>query len=322
MSEILTNTAARRFLDLDVEEVSLVDTPANEQPFLTAKRKGTEDEMSVANTETQGEASGATVVPVEVTKAESDVVAAAMAQVTALVDGIAKAAGISEPSAEVVEKSKGQGDVRSVFEQQLKNAGLASEAITKAMSEFDKACGNMESTTKNKDAAADQTATAEQPSTHTVDDSVLATLDTIQKAKAFTPARLAKLAEALETLQKLMMDVIPVGASPKTSTPGVSQHSNPNTTRAALVGTQKSVDGEGDSELHNTLKAILAKLDGDKAPVTKSTDASPDLAETLKSIQSRIEKIEQARPASKAEGDDDKTASTQKSNGSFWKNIL
>lgn len=321
MAEILSNDAARRFLDLDVEEVSLVDTPANEQPFLTAKRKGTEDEMSGVNTETQGDASGATKVAVEVAKAESDVVAAAMAQVTALVDGIAKAAGITDSE---VEKSEGTSDVRKVFEKQLKNAGLAGEAITKAMVEFDKACGGTMSTqtTKNKEAAAEQTAAADQSqSAPSVDDSVLATLDTIQKAKAFTPARLAKLAEALETLQKLMMDVIPHGVGPKTSTPTVNQHSNPNTTRDALVGTQKNADGE--SELQATLKAILAKLEPKEVATTKSAEptAADAIVDTLKSIQERLTKIEQARPASNAEGDDEKQR-TQKANGTFWKGIL
>lgn len=277
-----------------------------------------------------GDSSGATRVPMDVTKVESDAVSAAMSQVTALVDGIAKAAGvfISEPAhnpADDTDVEKGGtpnfGAMRKMYQASMKESGLKGDAMAAAMAKFDKNFGGTMKTQKDIGGPGDDGDEAAAPS---VDDTIEATLDTIQKAKAFTPARVAKLAEALETLQKLMMEVIPVGSSPSTKEPGVSQHSNPNTTRAALVGTQKSSDGDGQmTQLLTGLDTVLTRLEeATGATVTKRAEGdNVDIASVLKSIQGRLDAIEKARPAPQSEGDGSTTTTTQ-TKKSFWGGLI
>jgi len=43
----MTNKTKRRFVALAVDELSLVDTPANEKEFAVVKRLQTEEEMAI-----------------------------------------------------------------------------------------------------------------------------------------------------------------------------------------------------------------------------------------------------------------------------------
>lgn len=274
-------------------------------------------------------------VSVDVTKAENEAVQAAMAQVTNLVDGIAKAAGVTlapepepipEPTTEDVDTKKGgMGTMRKMYEAEMKGMGMSGDKLKKAMEKFDKRFGQMAKTQKNADGADADAEPAADPA-QALDDTVSATLDTIQKAKAFTPARIQKLTEAMETLQKLMMEVISPGSSPKTKVPGVSQHSNPNTTRSALVGTQKSADGEpGMADVLKGLDAVLARMEdivAPQAPVAKNADGGGDLATQLQSISKRLERIEAARPAPQSEGDGDGSVTTTTTQKGFWGGII
>lgn len=337
MSEILPKTATRRFLDLQVHEVSLVDTPANEQAFIVAKRHDQDaqedNDMTQAATQAATGGDDAARVSVDVSKAENEAVQAAMTQVTSLVDGIAKAAGVSlapaaEPEPEPtttdddVEKGGGFGAMRKMYEAEMKGMGMSGDKLKKAMEKFDKKFPPqaMAKTQKNARGEGD-TEPASDPA-QTLDDTVSATLDTIQKAKAFTPARIQKLTEAMETLQKLMMEVISPGSSPKTKVPGVSQHSNPNTTRSALVGTQKSADGMAD--VIKGLDSVLERMEAivaPQAPVAKNADGG-DLASQLQSISKRLERIEAARPAPQSEGDGGGDVTTTTTEKSFWGSVI
>src|SRR5690554_2338418 len=108
--------ATQRFLDLAVGEVSLVDSPANEQVFNVVKSLNQEDgDMAdAANTEvTKGNTGGDSnveTVSVEVAKATNEAVEKAMAQVTQLVENIAKAATPGDPEDTDVSKADGEGD--------------------------------------------------------------------------------------------------------------------------------------------------------------------------------------------------------------------
>ena len=288
--------------------------------------------MSETNAQTGDTSGGKSVPVVDVAKAESDAVKACMGQVTALVEGIAKAAGVSldggtegagdaqtgdddtdVDTTKAGDMDKNKKGMRKMYEKQLRKAGMKDDAVAKAMADFDKEIAPATSTQKSTDGGdADATTTQE--------DTIKATLDTIQKAKAMTPARIAKLQAAMEELQKLMMEVITPGSSPATRTPAVSQHSNPNTTRAALVGTMKRDDMEG---VLKALSSVLDKLEsvtGAKTePVSKSQDGEGDIKAALQSIQKRLEAIEGARPAPTSQGGDNTDTKVRKS---FWAGVL
>lgn len=319
-------------MDLRVGEVSLVDTPANEQVFLVAKRLQEDSDMTTGTeqTSTPEADAGASQVSVEVAKAENDAVQAAMGQVSDLVAGIAKAAGVElEQTTEGdVDTEKAGADARKLHQAALTKAGLKGDALKTAMASFDKAMEPKKPPFLKKDEDTKKSAEGDQEVTvddsQTMEDTVEATLDTISKAKAFTPARVAKLSEALETLQKLLMEVVSPGASPKTKVPAVSTHSNPNTTRTALVGKNEEL-----GKLLAGLDAVVSKMEEiakpksgiTEADTTKSEDGDkPDVAATLTGIMKRLDAIEGARPAPDSEGDGaDGSVDTKKG---FWHNVL
>lgn len=304
----------QRFVDLSVGEVSLVDSPANEQEFIVVKRLNQEDgDMADENREvTKGQPDGENIsdepvtkgaeqVPVEV--ASTEAVEKAMAQVTQLVESIAKAVNASEPaetSAEVdTEKADtekgGWPKMRKQFEAELKSAGIEGDAATKAMARFDKAFmpfkpgGATKPPLKKAEKSVDTDETVQK---------MLEVLGmSVQKAKAFTPKREEALKAAVETLQELMkeltMQSIPTGGSPSTTVP-TSPMYGPATTMALT----KSIEG---------LQEILtAKLD--------------EVQSVAKGLTERVEAIEKvATPSKSVEGDGGTDTKTQKS---FWSGVL
>lgn len=273
--------------------------------------------MADKNADESTQTADVTKVAVDVAAAENAAVDAAMAKVTNIVDGIAKAAGVTTEPAAPAPDAKGDGDGEDdgddTTEEVLKAADASAKSAFKAQLEKQGVKG------KKLEAAMDKRFPVKksvddddiQPVVApTVDDMVAATLDTIQKAKGMTPARIKKLNEAIETLVKLQMEVIGTGSVPMSKVPQVSQHSNPNTTRAALTG-DGNVDVSKLLEAHQELTAAVAKRD------TK-------VAEALEEVTKRLDGIEGARPAPKAdEGDvtDGKT-DVAKSNGVSWGGLL
>jgi DNA-binding transcriptional MerR regulator len=241
-----------------------------------------EDDMSGANTSgaTTGENGGAVRVSVDVSKAEGDAVQKAMEQVTQLVDSIAKAAGIpadapkTETPAAPVEKS-----AREKVEETFKSAGMSGDALTRAMSAYD----------------AGQSAPDAE----------------VEKAKTFTAERIAKLQDAIAQLQKLMMDVIPTGESPKSTVPQVERHGNPNTTRAAL--------SSGDASVTKAIEEAMAGITKKVEELATTFKGNAAVIEQLSAISKRLETIEKARPASQSAGDDQPQTKTQKS---LWSGLL
>lgn len=300
--------AKQRFLDLDVEEISVVDKPAIEVEFLVTKRME-EKSMEIQDqdatvTETEKNTDGAGVVPVDAPASNNDAaVNKALENVASMVENIAKAAGVklgekteevkketSDESTEETEKAKSApaatpATLRALYQKQLKAAGVSGEALEKAMSEFDKAKFPMQEekkTTKSDDSDDVQAIKAME-----------ALEQAISKAKSFTPGRVAQLKSVVEQLQKLLAGVmeIPQGASPKTSTPGVGMHSN----MSAVQQLTKSMEGLTEA-------------------VNKSIQTQADLA-------TRVEAIEKARAPSTALENEGNSTTTETKKG-FWEGVL
>lgn len=271
----------------------------------------------------------ATKVSVEVAKAESDAVAAAMAQVTSLVTAISKAVGLPEDGGDD-EAPVAKSDAAKRYMAKLKKSGMDAAAIATAMKAFgemdgdDEGKGGKKAKAKKADEDVEKSDDSESTS---LDGAVEGTLDAISKAKAFTPARIAKLNEALETLKQLQMDVIGAGSSPKSTVPAVSQHSNPNTTRTALSSGSAVMKAEDATKILKSLEAVVTKLESITSggtPVTKADDEGEDgdLSAQLASISKRLVAIEKARPAPASESTGDGTDTTTKVNKSLWSNVL
>lgn len=299
----MTSEAKQRFLALDVGEVSVVDTPANEVEFLVHKRLE-DDQMTTPNAETTTAAKpapGAEVVPVTTEKADTSEVAKAMAQVVSLVENIAKQvqAGGADPEDAMDEKAekavKGMGAKRKAMRKELKAAGVSGEAMTKAMAAFDKCMDGMEMETEMRSKkAADDAETSKRAEVT----SALDTLDTlgaaIRKAKMFTPGRQEKMKAALDALKAVMdeMTEVPVTASPSTTTP-----TSPTF---------------GDSGVAALTKAV-------EALSTQVTKGLEEVAAKQADISKRVEAVEKSRPAGASTEEETTDKPAKKS---FWSGAL
>lgn len=316
----MPNQAKQRFLELSVNEISVVDTPANEVEFLVMKRMEDESMETTEDTVTETQKddnSGAEVVTVDAGASEDAAVNKALEQVAGMVESIAKAVGVKTPEASTetqdTTKSEGEGDTevdaekaakakmdpREMFGKQLKANGISGEAYTKAMAEYDKAFKPFQpgasaqpplakDTKKSADGAPTEDEVAEQEAVKALD----ALEQAIQKAKRFTPAREKQLKSALETLQKLFNELqnIQPGMSPKTTVPG---------------GTSFGASG---------VQALTKSIEQLTEAVQKSIEVSNANAE-------RIEAIEKARNPSTSI-DDEGGTDTKKTTKSFWGGVL
>lgn len=297
----MTTEAKQRFLALDVGEVSVVDTPANEVEFLVHKRLE-EDPMTKENEQTPAPKAtpGAEVVPVTTEKADGEAVAKAMAQVVNLVEGIAKAAGATASDPEdanddKVEKAyKGMGAKRKAMRKELKDAGVSGDQMKKAMAAFDKCMDGMGNQSETEMRAKKSLETA--PVMGDALDQLAALGQAIQKAKMFTPTRQEKMKTALEALKAVMdeMTEVPVTASPATATPTSPQF--------------------GDSGVATLTKAVSDLAGEVKKALEESAKQTADIAK-------RVETVEKARPASSVLA----TEEAEKPQGvkkSFWSGTL
>lgn len=311
--------AKQRFLDLSVNEISVVDKPAIEVEFLVTKRIE-EDQMEdmdqdVTVTAEKNE-TGAEIVSVDAPASNEDAaVNKALENVAAMVENIAKAVGVNayssakdetqetaksdekkvsnEETTKAKTKAATPATLRALYEKQLKAAGVKGEAFEKAMSEFDEAAKTEKETTKNTEEES-KVETEKSDKDH--DAEAIKSLElleqAINKAKTFTPGRIAQLKSISEQLQKLLSGVmeVPQGGSPKTSVPGVGMHGN----ASAVQQLTKSVERLTEA-------------------VTKSVEGQSQLSE-------RVEAIEKARnPATALENEISETSETKKG---FWTGVL
>jgi hypothetical protein len=318
--------AQRRFVELSVGEVSLVDSPANEQEFIVIKRLDQEDgDMADTNTavvkteagQAPAEASTTDVqkgnevekVPVEVNKAATEAVEKAMAQVTELVENIAKAAqGTTQDT-----PADGEGDTdvekanknpRGMFMKQLKANGVEGDKLEKALAEFDKAFPMFKpgAGTQKPEKSVQKDVNGGEGEADDGDADITKTLEaialSIHKAKQFTPKRQEALEKAIGTLQDLLkelgMQKIPTGQSPSSTVP---------------AGTMFGASGV----------ATLTK--GIEALSETVAKALGEVQEVTKALGDRVEAIEKTRqPSTSVDGDGDTDTTTTKK--SMWSGVL
>jgi hypothetical protein len=280
----MSNKAKQRFVELEVGEVSIVDSPANEKEFAVIKNLNEEvGDMADDNvkknmdeSESEAQQDAPEKVSVEVDKATDKAVAKAMGQVTEMISNISKAVGAatekSESKPEGAEKSEKQDGEESTEE-----------------------TGDAE-VQKDKENADAQEA-SEDVSEDNVEKTLTALAQAVEKAKRFTPKREAALKAALAQLttlaKELGMTEIPVGASPPVSTPKGA------TFGASSTGVSKALE-----ELTGKLNEALAGIQ-----------------ETTKGLTERVEKMEETRMPSKSV-DGEGGTDTQKTNKSFWAGVL
>lgn len=298
--------AKRRFVGLDTEEVSLVDTPANEVEFLVVKN--TEDPSMGATAKVEKE-----VVPVEVDGDEN--VTKALAHVSGIVEKIAGMVETKKESKAPTAPEGGEGDkggegdesdTEEPIEKNLKSVLQAcgmDKAMMKTVMQKLKAAGFSGG---DMPAGKPPEGGAQKTSKATDDDDAPLTMaglaSAVKKAAAFTPARIQALTQAQEIL-KLVLEAVTPGTSPDSSVPQVQTHSNPSAVAELTkpntkpnVPTMKASD-----ELVSTLKGLASAVDG---------------------LVTRVEAIEKARPASNSADPEGATDTGTRKSTSIWSGVL
>jgi hypothetical protein len=254
----------RRFLGLTVNEVSAVDVAANEADFVVLKNQ---EENDMTNKSGSAAPNAAEVVTVDdgASEAHPDVTKA-LEHVSNIVAEIAKMAGAT-PAA-------------------------PAPAATAEETEAEKAKKKAPPFGKKEDEEEDMgkkpaVAKSAEPVAMTPEAVMGVFADAVQKAKQFTPERVAKLQEAFDTL-KLLLENVAMGSVPATSTPPLK--TSPGSAVPA-EGTTKALD-----EITKALGSVVTQL----ATVTKEVEA-----------------IKSAKPAPAGEGESGTVVKTKK-NSSIW----
>jgi hypothetical protein len=291
--------AKRRFVGLDTQEVSLVDTPANEVDFLVIKnQEGLSMGATAAKKATEA-------VELEVAEGGDANVAKAMAHVN-----------------DIVTKITGLVSVESVLEEAGLDPKTTKLLVTKLKKAFpfppkkpgkgqaDDGDEDDGKKTKTKKAKAAQSKADDELDALLADEPLtMAGLATaVQKAAAFTPQRIKALQSAQEILKLVLEAVGTPGTSPNANTPAVESHGNPSSVddltkpskKPTMTGTLKSADGE-EGEVVSLLKSLATAVGG---------------------LVTRVEKIEKVRVDSNSAENDGGTETSTKKSGSIWSGVL
>lgn len=329
----MPKSAKRRFVGLTTEEVSLVDAPANQVEFLVKKQEAEGMGANAASAAVNKEPVNVQtdVGNAEVAKALEHVngIVAKITQIVTRKDADPNDEDDDEDSdesnaEETVEAADVEKAARSELKSILMAAGLEGDALKGAMKKC-KAAGVAEKLAKafpppkggkgkadddedgkggkknpfpkkkvKKAAEVDDSDDSDDDGEETEESLTMTSLaSAVQKAAAFTPARVEALTRAYETL-KLVLESVSPGTTPKTKVPALSTHSN-QTGISEL--TQKSLGGV------------------DIADVLKS------VGDSLSSISTRLEKIETARGESNS-AEDEGTTDTKKAASGMWSGVL
>ena len=240
--------ATRRFVQLDTEEVSLVDNPANEVTFLVTKNQEMID-MSQKN-----DAKEDTRVSLDVDGAENSAVAKAIGHVNEIVERIAAIA--KSKSEEKDEATDSKEDVSKAAIPSNAKEDAKSDDKEEDIEEEKKECK------KSQDISVDE---------NNLPLTMQNLVEAVNKAAAFTPSRIEQLQSAYETL-KLVLESVAPNASPKNLAPVVEKHPNPSPVSEL---TRKSVDGN--KEFLDVLKSLseqLEKIDNRVSSIEKARNAS------------------------------------------------
>jgi len=304
----------RRFLKLNVGEVSLVDSPANEKEFLVTKNL----EENVMG---EQQANAAERVEIEQAAGGESDVASVLKHVSTIVENIAKAvkAENGQASAPAIAAATGtpaateseeDEDVEKSLTEALKAMGIepTAEQLAKAKKagfdpaqKFPTAKKPLEKETK-KAAAAPTEAEAVAETVLTIEG--LSSL--ITKAKKFTPGRIEKLKGAVEALKGLLEEIDSV---PQGTNPGVSPSGTTTFGASGIKGSLTAGDNVDTSKAKEpTMADVLKAVNG--------------LAEVVKGLGGEVESIKKARPASESlEGKGGTDTETKKSAG-LWSGLL
>lgn len=313
----------------------MVDSPANELEFNVIKRLNQEDgDMSVENTEVNkagDDPNAIQTVPVEITKAAGEAVEKAMAQVTTLVEEIAKAASAAAPAAATdtaadadggtetdVEKADELSKLRKLFERNgVKKGPDLEKAMADAVKQFPgqfKPGAATKPPLKKKGEASTQknveggeggeggegTETATQKNTEAApedDVQVMKALEAlgtaVEKAKAFTPKRQADLQKAIDVLNDLMKQLT-MQQIPTGASPPTTTPSGASFGASGTIALTKKLGELGE---------VLGQF-----------------ADVQKSINERVDTIEKTRqPSTSVEVDGGTETKTEKS---LWSGVL
>jgi hypothetical protein len=238
----MPNVPKRRFIELSVDEVSIVDSPANEEHFIVIKNlqevnmPGEKNEIDTKDVVKNDDAQqNPEKVPVEVDKATDEAVAKAMEQVADLISNISKSfdnVGEKDNNKDEQVSKKKEGE-----EEKIEGEGGKTEVQTNK---------NAEEIDDNiREVATD------------------AVYEAIEKAKRFTPKREAALKAAIETLAKLAkelsMQEIPVGSSPSTNTPSGTMFGSSSITKSMDDFVAKL--SEGMEKIVETTKSLSSRME-------------------------------------------------------------
>lgn len=184
------NKVQRRFVELSVGEVSLVDSPANEEEFAVIKSLNSmeenemPDEKKAEETAVEKKAEEEKIEKAETEKVETEKVEAEKVEVE-----------VEAPKEDAVQKAMEK--VVSTVEAIAKSVGIEGKEESMEKTEEEKA----EKVEEEKTEKAEAEAKAD-------DDSFLEKLsEVIEKAKRFTPNRASALKAAVEQLSKLVQDL-------------------------------------------------------------------------------------------------------------------
>jgi hypothetical protein len=325
----------RKFLDLGVDEISLVDEPANESPILVMKRK----EQAQMSTQATAEitATEDATDDTAVTKSESETSAEVIeidageetpADIVKQLQGIAeklvaKAKGDDE-SEESTEKAgekkmppfmaKAQEEKAkkaAALRKTLKGAGLDDAKINAAVKAAfgDSGLGLDKAPVKKTAGDVD-----EETAMRAME--LMATA--ISKAKKFTPKRVQELQDVVTKLNLLLGEVTEETPAKAAFGPsGISTEGTGAPPMAAPVQDTAATGGPG-----NPRNAITKGVDADALTEAVSKALAP-LAEALTGLNGRVESIEKSRTPKTAveEGETETTTETTKSK-SLWSGVL
>ncbi len=297
----MPNEAKQRFVDLTVNEISVVDTPANEVEFLVLKRAEDAESQEEENMGTQNTApadkdtskgSGAVVVPVSGEVAEGGDVSKALAQVADIVKSITGALGI-KPEATEVPAEKAIATPRDTFKATLEKSGVAEADVAKALTAYDAANPPAEAKTEKAAEKPAEPAKAETTPAmvqEMVTKSLADLFSDVSKGKKMTPKREEQMKSALTTLTSLLEDM----------------------TSAAATPAADDVSG-GMTSLTKSIQELAGKV----------TTALGGIQETTKKLEERVEGVEKARLPSTSLSDDETADGAAKPvEKSLWSGVL
>lgn len=292
----------RRFLKLEVDELSVVDVPANEVEFLVAKSMDLEENMAGQSDAPANIDRVPVEHPVEGDEAE---VAKALKHVNDIVNTITQAfvnKSAEAPAAETpaAEAATEEDDVTKSLKGMLKTIGLEGKAADEAIDKLKKAGFDpkkgIPSFAKTTKATTEEPPVEEASTPLTID----GLTEAIAKAAVFTPGRVEKLKEAMETL-KMLLEAVAPNTSPKTKTPG----------NASLGASGVNSLSSGAPEPVVKAAELTAILEKALQPFT----------EKLEGVVKEVETIKSARPPSNSLESDDNATSTPTAK-SIWSGVL